>query len=292
MMKIERILFAAILLVAYPAISDTEARAETPLGATKESLQQLYRAANEARNPDVMYLTGLMFDRGESVPRDYQEALRWYVLAAEAGQADATNNLGLMYALGHGVSQDVSEAIKWWIKAVDSGSITAMINIAITYFTAQGVPHNYPEAAKWLVLAAEKGDADAMNMLGLMYAQGLGVTRSRANAIELFERSAYLGCSSAMVNLGSLYATESGVDKRLAYAWVRAALLFGVPAEERDATVYILGTIVARLGSNQLAGAEELARNIVVTIVNREAPKQDRESDQKLSVSMIWNEQP
>ena len=292
MMKIQRILLTLMLLVAFPAIADTEARAGTPLGATRESLQQLYRAANEARDPDVMYLTGLMFDRGESVPRDYQEALRWYVLAAEAGQPDAMNSLGLMYALGHGVSQDLSEAMKWWVKAVDGGSITALTNIAITYYTGQGVPQNYPEAAKWFQLAADKGDADATNTLGLMYAQGLGVTRSSANAIELFERSAYLGSSSAMVNLGSLYAAGSGVDNRLAYAWVRAALLFGVPAQERDAAVYILGMVVARLGPNQLARAEELARHIVVTIVSREAPTQDRKSDQKLPVSMIWSEQP
>ncbi len=291
-MKIQRILFAVMLSVACPAIADTEARVETPPGATQESLQQLYRAANEARDPDVMYLTGLMFDRGESVPRDYQEALRWYVLAAEAGQPDAMNSLGLMHALGHGVSQDLSEAMKWWIKAADSGSITALTNIAITYYTGQGVPQNYPEAAKWFQLAADKGDADAMNTLGQMYAQGLGVTRSSANAIELFERSAYLGYSSAMVNLGSLYAAGSGVDNRLAYAWVRAALLLGVAAEERDATVYILGMVVARLGPNELARAEELARNIVVTIVSREAPTQNRKYDKKLPVSMIWSEQP
>ena len=77
MTKIHRILFALMLLVAYPAIADMAARAETLPGAAGESLQQqLYRAANEANDPDVMYLTGLMFDRGEGVPQDYQEAFR------------------------------------------------------------------------------------------------------------------------------------------------------------------------------------------------------------------------
>ena len=59
MKKIQRILFALILLVAYPAIADRAARAETLPGTTRESFQsQLYRAANEANDPDVMYLTG------------------------------------------------------------------------------------------------------------------------------------------------------------------------------------------------------------------------------------------
>jgi TPR repeat protein len=288
-MKIRRILFALMLLVAYPAIAEMAARVETLPGATKESLQQLDRAANEVRDPDVMYLTGLMFDRGESAPRDYQEALRWYVLAAEAGQPDAMNSLGLMYALGLGVSQDLSEATKWWIKAADSGSIAAMTNIATMNYAGLGVRQSYAEAAKWFHLAADKGDADAMNTLGLMNAQGLGVTRNRRNAIKLFEQSAYLGCSSAMVNLGTLYVAGRGVkhDNRQAYAWLSVALLFGVPAEEHDATVYILGMIAARLGPNQLARAEGLARKIAGTIVNRQARTPDRKSDQAPLGSMI-----
>lgn len=281
MMKIRRILFALMLLVAYPAIADTAAPSETLPGATRESLQQLYRAADEARDPYVMYLTGLMFDRGEGVPRDYQEALRWYVLAAEAGQPEAMNNLGFMYALGHGVSQDHSEAMKWWIKAADSGSIAALSNIATMHYIGQGVRQSYREAAKWFHLAADKGDADAMNTLGVMYAQGLGVTRNRPNAIKLFEQSAYLGCSLAMVNLGTLYAAGKGVkhDNRLAYAWLRAALSFGVPADEHDATVYQFGMIAARLGPDQLARAEGLARKIALTIVNGQAHTPDRKSD-------------
>jgi TPR repeat protein len=279
MMKIQRI--ALVLLVAYLAIANMAARAETQPGATKESLHQPYRAANEARDPDVMFLTGLMFDSGKGVPRDYQEALKWYLLAAEAGQADAMNNLGLMYASAHGVSQDLSEAMKWWIKAADRGSTAALSNIATAYFTGLGVRQSYPEAAKWFHLAADKGDADAMNALGVMYAQGLGVTRDRRNAIKLFGQSAYLGCASAMVNLGTLYAAGRGAkhDKRLAYAWLRAALSFGVSAEEHDATIYILGLTAARLGPNQLARAQALARNITVAIVNRQARTPERKFD-------------
>ena len=289
MMMIQRILFALMLLVAHPAIAEMPAHTETLPGATNEFLQQqLYRAANEVNDPDAMYLTGLMFDLGNEVPQNYQEAFRWYVLAAEAGQRGAMNSLGLMYALGHGVAQDHSKAMKWWTKAADSGSIAALANIATTYYTGLGVQQNYPEAAKWFRVAADKGDADAMNMLGVMHAQGLGVTRDRRNAIKLFEQSAYLGCSSAMVNLGTLYAVGKGMkhDNRLAYAWLIAALAFGVPAEERDATVYTLGMTAARLGPNQLAGAEGLARKIAATIVDRQAHTLDRKSDQELR-SMI-----
>jgi TPR repeat protein len=291
MMTIQRTLLALMLLVAYPAMTDMAAHAETLPGATaKESVQQqLNRAANEANDPDVMYLTGLMFDRGEGVPQDYKEAFRWYVLAAEAGQPGAMNSLGLMYALGHGVSQDHSEAMKWWTKAADSGSNAALGNIAITYYTGLGVQKSYPEAAKWFQLAADKSDADAMNMLGVMYAQGQGVTRDRRNAIKLFEQSSYLGCSSAMVNLGTLYAGGRGVkrDNALAYAWLIAALAFSVPAEIHDAAIYQLGMIAARLDPNQLTRAEGFARKIAVTIASRQTHTPDRKSNQARLSSMI-----
>jgi TPR repeat protein len=290
MKKIQPILFALILLAAYPAIADMAARAETLPGATRKSLQQqLFRAANEANDPDVMYLTGLMFDRGEGVPQDYQEAFRWYVLAAGAGQPGAMNSLGLMYALGHGVSQDHSEAMKWWTKAAEGGSIAALTNIATTYYTGLGVQQSYPEAAKWFQLAADKGDANAMNTLGVMHAQGLGVARNRPNAIKLFGQSAYLGCSTAMINLGALYAAGRGVkqDNALAYAWLISALAFGVSAEEHDAAVYTLGMTAARLGPNQLSRAQGLARKIATTIVNRQPHAPDHKSDQARLGSMI-----
>jgi hypothetical protein len=85
-----------------------------------------------------------------------------------------------------------------------------------------------------------------------------------------------------MVNLGTLYAAGRGVkhDNALAYAWLIAALAFGVPAEERDATVYTLGMTAARLGPNQLVRAQEQARKIAVTVANRQAGTPDRKFDQ------------
>ncbi len=47
-----------------------------------------------------------MYDNGRGVPQDYQEALKWYRLAAEQGNAIAQYNLGFMYDNGEGVPQD------------------------------------------------------------------------------------------------------------------------------------------------------------------------------------------
>jgi hypothetical protein len=54
-----------------------------------------------------------MYARGQGVPQNYAEAVRWYRLAAEQGNAPAQNNLGVMYAKGEGVPQDYVQAHKW-----------------------------------------------------------------------------------------------------------------------------------------------------------------------------------
>ena len=46
-----------------------------------------------------------MYAKGQGVPQDYAEAVKWYRLAAEQGFAMAQDNLGLMYKNGQGVPQ-------------------------------------------------------------------------------------------------------------------------------------------------------------------------------------------
>ena len=53
---------------------------------------------------------GVMYENGRGVPQDYDEAVKWYRLAAAQGDADAQNNLGVMYENGRGVPQDNEEA--------------------------------------------------------------------------------------------------------------------------------------------------------------------------------------
>ena len=43
-----------------------------------------------------------------------EEAVRLYRLAAEQGDANAQYNLGRMYDLGQGVARDHEEAVRWY----------------------------------------------------------------------------------------------------------------------------------------------------------------------------------
>jgi TPR repeat protein len=54
-----------------------------------------------------------MYASGNGVLQDYQEALKWYRLAAEQGHAKAQLNLAVMYGNGQGVARDYALAYMW-----------------------------------------------------------------------------------------------------------------------------------------------------------------------------------
>ena len=63
---------------------------------------------------EAQYNLGLMYSKGERVPSDDKEAVKWYRLSAEQRITGAQSNLGLMYEKGQGVEQDYVEAHKWF----------------------------------------------------------------------------------------------------------------------------------------------------------------------------------
>jgi hypothetical protein len=109
----------------------------------------------------AQYNLGVMYAKGEGVPQDYAEAVKWYRKAADHGWADAQYNLGVMYYNGRGVPQDYAEAVKWFRKAADQGYANAQYNLGVMYDNGRGVPQDFVEAHKWFNLAATQGDADA-----------------------------------------------------------------------------------------------------------------------------------
>jgi TPR repeat protein len=116
----------------------------------------------------------------------------------------------------------------------------------------------------------DRGELSALNLRGIRYAKGQGVKKNPGLAMRFFLRSAIQGYTPAMANLGFLY--EIGAKRRSdflrAYAWVRAALSFGVPEENHDETLFRLGMIAARLGPEGIESAERLADVIASGIVD------------------------
>jgi hypothetical protein len=54
------------------------------------------------------------YDKGQGVPQDFQEAVKWYRIAAAHGNEFAQVHLGMMYTKGRGVRQDFARAYMWF----------------------------------------------------------------------------------------------------------------------------------------------------------------------------------
>jgi TPR repeat protein len=62
-----------------------------------------------------------LYFNGEAGSKDYQQALRWFRLAAEQGEALAQTKIAIMYDDGQGVPHDVAQAYKWYSLAATNG---------------------------------------------------------------------------------------------------------------------------------------------------------------------------
>ena len=63
-----------------------------------------------------------MYETGQGVPRDYEQAFNWYLKAAKQGDPMAEYVIGTMYNYGRGVVQDKSQAALWFNKVCDDST--------------------------------------------------------------------------------------------------------------------------------------------------------------------------
>jgi TPR repeat protein len=90
------------------------------------------------------------------LPRDYNQAVIWYLKAAKQGYVRGQYNLGMMYKLGRGVTQDYNQAMNWFLKAAaqeDSPNVEdvwAKRQISSMYEKGLGVAQDHKQAAMWL----------------------------------------------------------------------------------------------------------------------------------------------
>jgi len=190
-----------------------------------EEAVKWYRLAANQGNAYAQVNLGTMYDNGTGVPQDDEEAVKWYRLAAEQNDVDGQSNLGMMYEHGQGVPQDYEEAVKWYRLAADQGNAQAQANLGKMYYYGRGVPQDAKEAVKLYRLAADQGDADVQFRLGCMYRFGTCVPKDDEEAAKWYRLAANQGNVKAQFQLGDIYEQVQGVpqDYEEAVKWYRLA---------------------------------------------------------------------
>jgi len=104
--------------------------AERGYPSSPRDVQQAFLWMKEAAGEGlgVAYTAlGRMYEIGNGpVPQDPAEAARYYRYAALAGEPYAQVYLGRLYEHGDGVPKDIEEAFRWYRKAADQGDEEAL----------------------------------------------------------------------------------------------------------------------------------------------------------------------
>ena len=203
-----------------------------------------YQMAAQQGSCNAQFNLALLYRKGEGVPQSDSEAAKWYRMAAEQNDSAAQFNLGLMYENGEGVPKSCAEAARWYQKAAEQGHCRAQYNLGMLYKLGEGVPKSDTEAAKWFRKAAEQGDSEAQHILGLYCAVGAGIPEDAAEAADWFRKAAEQGHTEAMVDLGDVYRLGSGVPVDYAEAgkWYKKAADLGDSSAMRSmGDMYLYG---------------------------------------------------
>ena len=191
-----------------------------------EEAVKWFRMAAEQGYHHGQFNLGLCYDNGYGITKDDTEAVKWYRMAAEQGYADAQFKLAIKYDEGEGVHQDYVEAVKWYRKAAEQGNASAQYSLGYCYHEGEGLTQNYKEAVKWFRMAAEQGNASAQYGLGWCYYNGEGVPQNYKEAVKWFRMAAEQENQCAISNLGECYYFGRGVNKDIEKAqecWTKAA---------------------------------------------------------------------
>lgn len=216
-----------------PSTPDSAVESESPPSGDKtssadtegrSSSQYVFLRAAEGDRL-AQFLLGLMYEDGDGVPQDYDEAVRWYMAAAASGYAAAEARLGYLYDFGRGRAEDKAQAVSWYKRAAQNGSAAGQLALGMLYASGEGVKQDYAETARLYRLAAGSGLALAQEGLGELYASGNGVPTDLGEAARLHRLAAEQGLPIAQYNLATALFNGNGVptDHEAAALWYRKA---------------------------------------------------------------------
>jgi TPR repeat protein len=128
---------------------------------------ELYRrVVND--NPSVQWRLGVMYDLGQGVAENSQEAVRLFRLAAAENDPNANASLAVMYANGRGVRTDHTQAMRYYRRAAELGSSAGFLGVGMLYHYGLGVGASPNEAAAWYLAAHAMRDTRARELIGML----------------------------------------------------------------------------------------------------------------------------
>ena len=151
---------------------------------------------------------------------NYEQANKFYLMAAEKGNADAMYALGRCFPSGPDLTEEDFIAREWLVKAAEKGHLQAMFTFATFLGGGFGFRYNPWESTKWYLRAAKKGHVNSMYYIGYNYLFGVGARPNEEKGLEWLKKAAAHGSNKAIKEL-AMYYTECTDDAEQTAYWVK-----------------------------------------------------------------------
>ncbi|MCF6404499.1 SEL1-like repeat protein [Chitinophaga filiformis] len=175
-----------ILQLSSAEVADRLAENMRYLYSEKE-LNLLLTLAGDDIPSDMLYQKG--FDAFEK--QQYEDAIRYYKLAAEKGHGGAMNDLGYLYESADGYINETA-AFEWYRRGTEAGSPHAANGLANCYINGMGTAPDVNKALELYTQSAAKHVPHAHYNLGMLYFNGEHVEQDDKQALM------HLACASRM----------------------------------------------------------------------------------------------
>jgi TPR repeat protein len=162
-----------------------------------------FKKSAENGNTEAMRAIGTIYSTGgNGVQKDYKLAMKWYKQAADLGNTGAMLDLGNMYENGEGVKQNFNEARGWYSKANQAGNEYArelLVNLDSKNTNKQSLPVKPDGMSKsiWLATVLTESEAEALYKACKIdfgdYVIAIGYARGREEKKELEKRKTVRG---------------------------------------------------------------------------------------------------
>jgi hypothetical protein len=144
---VRRLLLSAITIASLTVVAQTPPQ--------KPLRERLLDSALKG-DADAQFELGKNYETGRiGLPKDLNEARRWYRAAADQGDPYAEASLGILYNFGKGVTKDLVEAYMWYeialahSKREDRDSIQELRNDLAKDMTKQEIAEAQKRARDW-----------------------------------------------------------------------------------------------------------------------------------------------
>ena len=179
-------------------------------------------ALNTAVGEAAVILGNLYANGLHGLPKDAEEARRWFARASDVGHVPAAKLVGDMYLDGIGTARNPAKAVSWYRKAAGLDLPAAQYALAAILWTGdEGVKPDRDEALAWYRAAARHSHPGALYALARAQDLGEGMPANAERAIALYKAAALAGDGAAMVAMGTYFYRGEQVprDHQAARRW-------------------------------------------------------------------------